>query len=119
MVGSILDSLVEYTKYHFTTEEELMKAYNYDKTDQKRHREQHKRFVEKIQYYQNQYMKMEMLNLEDNLLFFLMDWLYSHILCTDKQFCDFVKKAENKEHCTHVHLEVIKDTKHNSCCLFM
>jgi hemerythrin-like metal-binding protein len=128
MVGSILDSLVEYTKYHFSAEEELMKAYKYKEKNQKKHKEQHKMFVEKIQSFQNQYMKMEMLHLEDSLLFFLMDWLYAHIMCTDKEFCDFVKKAENREpiqvinleaRCNKVYPEGIQNTRHNSCCLLM
>lgn len=86
VIGHTLKGLLEYTKVHFTYEEDLMKKYNYPGlADQIK---SHNAFVQKITEYNDKYKQGKlMLSLE--VMNFMKDWLQKHIMGTDKQYTGF------------------------------
>lgn len=83
MTENILKKMINYTDYHFKTEEEAFEKYNY--SDTKSHIKEHKDFVEKAtNFYQdfkngNVYVTYDIMN-------FLREWLVNHIAVSDKKY---------------------------------
>ncbi len=78
-----LDGLVSYTRTHFAYEEMLFKRYGYEQ--QVEHLKVHERMVNRISSYRDRYKHGEKdIGLE--LLEFLKDWLYHHILEDDMAY---------------------------------
>lgn len=99
MIGAVLDELVSYTEYHFSAEEAIMKKFGYKES--KKHKAAHANFTQKIYDFRDKYMKNEVLDLGENLLFFLRDWLFNHILVSDKEMCiniGLIKKSKDAPH---------------------
>jgi hemerythrin-like metal-binding protein len=92
LLRDLFFKLVDYTKYHFTTEEKLMGDSNYPKLVE--HTGQHKQFINKI---------VEMLEdikegnpkITEKLQTFLLKWLIKHILGYDKEFANFYRVASH------------------------
>jgi len=82
LVLSLLDKLGDYTQYHFSSEEKYFSRLS--KNDCELHRLQHKHFIEQISDMVQDF-KMGELCLSE-LLYFLTDWLISHIQIEDKKF---------------------------------
>ena len=83
VLEQFLKELIDYTKYHFKTEEDLMYDYKYDKISE--HKESHKNFTDKVlQFYDDFQQGKKMITVE--LLFFLKDWLVNHISGEDKLY---------------------------------
>lgn len=92
-VNRILDELVDYTVNHFSSEENLMKRYNYPDFDA--HVRIHKDLVAKVADFQKQFKSGNaMLNVE--LMQFLRSWLVDHIQGTDQRYGSFFN--ENGEY---------------------
>jgi hemerythrin len=85
-LGIILDELLDYTKYHFKTEEDLMKEHNY--THYTIHKDNHDEFVTKILQFYDEF-KSGKKAISIDLMFFLRDWLINHINGTDKMYSQF------------------------------
>jgi hemerythrin len=79
----ILGELLDYTAYHFTAEEKAMKQSLY--TDEHRHRKEHTEFVDKVRDFQRQFIQGKLF-VSIEIMNFLKDWLFTHILDTDKKF---------------------------------
>ncbi|OHD13589.1 MAG: hemerythrin [Spirochaetes bacterium GWD1_27_9] len=87
ILGKTLDELIDYTKTHFKAEEELMQRYNY--SDFPTHKEAHKIFIDKVSDFQNEFKNgKKMISVE--ILFFLKDWLVTHINGVDKKYSKFL-----------------------------
>jgi len=87
VLGYILDELMMYTKYHFTTEEQYFQEYNYP--EMHLHKLQHQELIAKTEELQAKYKLGEtVLTLE--VMNFLKDWIFEHINCSDKRFGSFV-----------------------------
>ena len=82
-LGKVLTELVEYTVYHFNTEEHLMLQRNY--VDSPTHKLEHKRFIETITGFKKKFDAGDV-KISTDIMNFLRDWLTSHILKTDKKF---------------------------------
>ncbi|OIQ98403.1 bacteriohemerythrin [mine drainage metagenome] len=85
-VTPVLDTLVDYTRFHFAREEELMAKAGYPALTQ--HQEVHRtlrRQVEEIQERVQGGTKMG-----NELLAFLQDWLYFHILEQDRAYSPYM-----------------------------
>ena len=82
----VINTLIEYTKLHFSDEEKIMKKMDYPKLDI--HIIQHKDFVDRIIRYSNDFdSKSEYdANLLPELLSFLTEWLLNHISNQDKDY---------------------------------
>lgn len=91
LIDDALNKLVDYTHYHFNTEENLFKQYNYPLAEE--HLEEHSSFVAKITAFQSSAQKNDLL-LTLKAIDYLKDWTINHILGTDQQFSDFVRKQE-------------------------
>ena len=83
---TLLDSMVEYTKYHFSTEEKYFEKFTYP--DSASHTDVHKKFTEKVLDVRSRLnqgkavITMEITN-------FLKDWLTHHIKEDDKAYGKF------------------------------
>ena len=93
-INDVFKELLDYTDYHFNTEEELMKKYNY--FDLYNHQKSHEKFKEKIKNYQKRYYQ-SILDGEDNesmfsnIIVFLVNWISVHIREVDKQYVPYIK----------------------------
>jgi len=86
VVGNILKNLIEYTKYHFSEEERLMKKYNYK--DYTEHKAEHDAFIKKINDMHERAAKNDSF-VTIELRSFLKDWILKHILVSDKNYSKF------------------------------
>lgn len=86
--SAVIQDLVDYTKYHFTTEEDLMEKNEYP--DFFEHRKEHAAFIEKVSGFQADFEKKKSVSLIINISNFLWDWLSKHILVVDKKYSPFL-----------------------------
>jgi hemerythrin len=83
VLGDILDELVKYTTFHFEREEQLFAYTSYP--DAARHKKEHDDLTKQVLAIQKRYkdgapaLTLEVMN-------FLKDWLYDHILGSDGRF---------------------------------
>lgn len=84
----ILKEVVEYTDYHFKTEERLFEQYNYaDKVSHiKEHNDLRAKAVDHLNHYKE---KPLMSSLE--VMSFLKEWLNHHILEVDQKYGQYLK----------------------------
>jgi len=83
VLSKILNDLVDYTLYHFATEEKLFDTYDYP--DSGMHKQQHKELVEQVAALQKKHEAGEKV-LTIDVMNFLRDWLHDHIVGSDKKF---------------------------------
>jgi hemerythrin len=81
-LGELLAGLVDYTRYHFETEERLMADSQFPPSSA--HREQHAQFVQKVADLVDRFTRGQLV-LSIEATSFLRDWLTNHILVSDKQ----------------------------------
>jgi hemerythrin len=81
---ALLDSLVEYTQYHFATEEKYFSKFSYP--DARAHIEEHRTFTEKVLNVRSSFNKRGELLLFFEITNFLKDWLTTHIKGSDKAY---------------------------------
>ena len=75
-IRQILNSLINYTQYHFSDEEKLMKQNDYPQIDE--HRCEHRLLIEKITGYLRLYQNNQPVPLPE-VLNFLREWYPRHI----------------------------------------
>lgn len=78
-----LEQLVEYTRFHFTREEELMQQANYP--DFEGHKKQHENMIAQVESFVELYRQQGHDSLNE-VSDFLTNWLINHINGTDKQY---------------------------------
>ncbi len=88
-ISDKLNSLVDYTKFHFNIEEQLMGGNKYPEFEQ--HVARHKELISSIQ---NLETKLDNADEELNLADFFTKWLIDHIFKDDKNFSVHLKKEE-------------------------
>lgn len=81
---AILGELVDYTKFHFTREEEMLFEAGYTATPA--HVVEHEKFIRRISNLQERVKSAPVAMLNAELMDFLRGWLYSHILVSDKKY---------------------------------
>ncbi len=84
----LLDDLIDYTVYHFGTEEELFKKHDYP--DAVAHKKIHEELATKVVEFRERLQKGEAM-LSYDLLNFLKSWLVNHICVTDMKYAPFLK----------------------------
>ena len=82
-----LDELVDYTKTHFSYEEELMEKYAYPEYEP--HKAQHAKMINEVEAVLAEY-EADHDRAMRRALDFLKDWLINHINGTDKEYSDFL-----------------------------
>lgn len=93
ILSDVLSELIEYTKYHFSTEETLMKDNAYP--DYQSHKSSHSKFVEKVMDLELE-LKAGRIALSVEVFHFLKDWLVIHIQGEDKKYAPFLTKVTVK-----------------------
>lgn len=80
---SILDKLIEYTRYHFSAEEQWMDLLAYDGL--LAHVAEHDKFSRMIEHFQTEFHNGDT-HLSTELLCLLGNWLFDHILVSDAHY---------------------------------
>lgn len=88
-LGAVLDALIDYATYHFSTEEYWMEMHGYPEAPQ--HHEEHEKFCNRVVEIQRDFHQGRM-NLSLEVMGFLNSWLTSHILMTDAEYGKFAKR---------------------------
>ncbi|MFZ5929071.1 MAG: bacteriohemerythrin [Acidobacteriota bacterium] len=84
----VMEELLLYTKYHFTTEERLMAEAGYP--GRKGHRREHQGLTARVEEYADQVLKGRA-SVSLSVLQFLKEWINGHLLGADREFAEFVK----------------------------
>jgi hemerythrin-like metal-binding protein len=85
----LIKAMKNYTVSHFTSEENIMKQYNYPAFSA--HKVEHDKFVAKVLDFEDRFKSGKLL-LSIEITNFIKDWLTSHIMGTDKKYSDFLLK---------------------------
>ena len=85
VLRKVLLELTDYTKYHFTEEEDLMRKYDYPELAS--HKEEHDELIETVQDLQQQFDKRKgeltiIMKMQD----FLRSWWVNHVIGFDKKY---------------------------------
>jgi hemerythrin len=89
MTGSLLKTLLQYTRTHFTYEEGLLAKTTYPGLTA--HRAQHRALVEQVEEYADRFERGE-ITLNLHLLNFLRDWLTNHIQRVDHEYAPWLSE---------------------------
>jgi hemerythrin len=84
VIGDIVDKMIKYTEYHFSTEEKMFEQYEYTLSDE--HKGEHDFFVQQAKKFYDEYQSGSAV-VPYEVMNFLRDWLIKHILHSDKLFC--------------------------------
>ncbi len=82
-----LDQVVDYTKYHFKREEDLMRENGYP--DYEPHKREHEQMIAKVDEYLAAYEKDPEATIEE-LVQYLKRWLIKHIQGTDRKYAPYL-----------------------------
>jgi len=89
----LLQSLVDYARFHFQDEEELMARYRLDQRHCAGHIAEHKAFIVDVAF-MNRYRRKSDMEEARALLDFLIHWLAYHILGSDKNMAGQIKAID-------------------------
>ncbi len=90
LMGAIFDTLADYTDTHFSYEEELFERYGYPETEE--HKQSHKALLERVIQLRTEW-EAGKATIGPEVLQFLVDWLKTHIMGTDKRYSAFLINA--------------------------
>lgn len=82
-ISKVLDDLITYADYHFSTEEKYFKECNYENATE--HMEKHQKFYQEIDALRKRYAN-DKVNVSFELIDYLEDWLIDHINDTDQEY---------------------------------
>ena len=85
----ILVNMAQYTQYHFTSEENLLRMHKYP--DYEEHRQKHEILTGQVQDFNLQFSAGH-ISSPMQIADFLKEWLTDHILDTDKKYAPFLKE---------------------------
>jgi len=88
--GSVLNSLSDYTEYHFSREEVMLKACNYPDLD--RHIKAHEALKARVNEIRLDYEQGDSADIDHFVLEFLKDWLQAHIIGRDMLYQSCMKE---------------------------
>ncbi len=89
-LNEIFDELLDYTVYHFQTEEAIWHQYMPDDPSEIEHRTTHATFVATVLRLKSEQDRKPLARIAEDALEFLVRWLASHILETDRQMAHVV-----------------------------
>ena len=87
VMGPVLSHLIEYTDYHFATEERLFALHEYPGAAE--HTRQHRALTAEAKAFKQRFEANEVL-VTSELLGFLKSWLSHHISGTDRQYSAYL-----------------------------
>ena len=88
-LDSLIDELIDYATYHFTSEERIMAEVNYPRSSE--HAQRHTQFASRIAEMHRDFLAGKPVYLE--ILTFLKEWLESHIRRMDNDLGKFMQTA--------------------------
>jgi len=88
-----LDELIDYTRFHFEREEELMKKHDFPEFEE--HKRQHAEMVKEVEAFVAEYEAKGTDALED-VADYLKSWLINHINGTDQKYAPFLTSKGEK-----------------------
>jgi len=94
IIEKLLDELVKYTEYHFSTEEKAFAAYGYE--GRQEHAKKHDEFIGKVNALVVRHRKSE-IALSIDILDFLVEWVKNHILIEDMKYVPALKDKKIEE----------------------
>jgi hemerythrin-like metal-binding protein len=83
VLGDIINEMINYTNFHFNTEEAYFDLFHFEKADI--HRKEHKGFVERTKKFKEDFNSGKVL-MSIDVMDFLKSWLMHHIKGSDKQY---------------------------------
>ena len=89
----VMKELVDYVMIHFKDEESIMEEINYPGL--KEHKQKHEKFVKEILESVNAYRNGKQF-VPNAFVRFLRDWLFNHILLTDKEMARYYLSLKEK-----------------------
>ncbi len=92
-VRKTVDELVDYTTYHFRTEEALMRQAQYDEEEYELHVREHKVFTDQMIIFRDRLL-VGFQRMSPEVVGYLRDWLVTHITGTDRCYQDSVKALD-------------------------
>ena len=87
----VMQDLVNYTRYHFDTEERAMSNAGYPELAG--HQQKHRGMVAKVEAFSEEMLSGKA-TVTMRLMIFLKDWLSRHILETDRRFGEYMAKKQ-------------------------
>jgi|WetSurMetagenome_2_1015567.scaffolds.fasta_scaffold515386_1 hemerythrin len=87
-LGVIVNNLLEYTNFHFSSEEARFTQYAYPEAT--KHKAEHKIFKDKVLDFKNKAV-VGQIGLTVQVASFLKDWLLNHIKVEDRKYGPFLK----------------------------
>jgi len=91
VLDGIYQELMDYTKYHFSAEEQQMIQANYPHYAE--HKAMHSSLITKLSELQEK-LKSDNRKISIETFGFLKDWLFGHIQVQDKKYAPFLKNLE-------------------------
>jgi len=91
VTDGIFSVLLDYTNFHFSREEAILEACDYD--DLAGHKQAHIELKEQLLDARRRYMLNPSSDLEEEIREFLLSWLQTHILIRDMDYKDVVAKS--------------------------
>ena len=88
VLGETINELVDYTKIHFKEEEVYFERFGYEETEE--HKKGHQKFIDEIASFKKSF-DANRITVSTKVMIFLRDWLYNHILKTDKKYVQFMQ----------------------------
>jgi hemerythrin len=85
--------MVEYVRFHFSAEQQLLKLINYP--DWQSHKKQHDHLVIQILDAANEYNEGRKFT-PNNFVRSLKEWVFGHIAVCDQMYAAYVKEQKNK-----------------------
>ncbi len=89
ILGDLFNELIEYTKFHFKSEEDIMLKYDFP--GYKEHLDEHKKLTQQVVELKDKYEKGNLF-ITVEVLSFLKEWLSHHILEIDKKYGPYLKQ---------------------------
>ncbi len=89
VLGEVFSELIEYTKFHFKSEEEVMLKYDFP--GYKEHLDEHNKLTKEVMELKEKYDKGNIF-ITVEVLSFLKEWLSHHILEVDKKYGPFLRE---------------------------
>lgn len=94
-LNQALEELLDYTAFHFSTEEKYMRQSQYPKFEQ--HQQEHDRFTQKaLDTHQRLQAGKHVYSL--SIVQFLQDWIIHHVLHSDRQYIPYLSKDRLADH---------------------
>jgi len=88
VIGSILEDLLNYTVFHFSTEEAYFRQYDFP--EHLLHKKEHDALTQKTKALQASHREAK-LTITIEVMHFLRDWLRNHILQSDQKYAPFLR----------------------------